>query len=144
LVLSGFSQWPRGIPFLLLISYFRKNFCTLESRCQSQEFCFFFFFLLSSGYFSIAVPLIYYGLQHYLSLAGSLIFIPLIIVPAMGGTDVRMCFPAFIFVLQFKRATHCIHCINDHRRILPQWFQQCCWFLVLRQYCTLTLEPDFH
>ncbi|KAM5577038.1 hypothetical protein ABKV19_007736 [Rosa sericea] len=33
------------------------------------------------------VPLIYYGLQHYISLAGSLIFIPLIIVPAMGGTD---------------------------------------------------------
>lgn len=78
-----------------------------------------FFFLLSSGYFSIAVPLIYYGLQHYLSLAGSLIFIPLIIVPAMGGTDVSMCFPAFIFVLQFKWVTHYIHCINDHRRILP-------------------------
>ncbi|KAJ4825335.1 Nucleobase-ascorbate transporter 11 [Turnera subulata] len=33
------------------------------------------------------VSLIYYGLQHYLSLAGSLIFIPLIMVPAMGGTD---------------------------------------------------------
>ncbi|KAB2617554.1 nucleobase-ascorbate transporter 11 [Pyrus ussuriensis x Pyrus communis] len=33
------------------------------------------------------VPLMYYGLQHYLSLAGSLIFIPLIMVPAMGGTD---------------------------------------------------------
>ncbi|XP_028770105.1 nucleobase-ascorbate transporter 11-like isoform X3 [Neltuma alba] len=33
------------------------------------------------------VLLIYYGLQHYLSLAGSLIFIPLIMVPAMGGTD---------------------------------------------------------
>ncbi|KAA8546700.1 hypothetical protein F0562_003069 [Nyssa sinensis] len=33
------------------------------------------------------VPLIYYGVQHYLSLAGSLIFIPLIIVPGMGGTD---------------------------------------------------------
>ncbi|OAY35732.1 nucleobase-ascorbate transporter 11 isoform X2 [Manihot esculenta] len=33
------------------------------------------------------VPLMYYGLQHYLSLAGSLIFIPLIIIPAMGGTD---------------------------------------------------------
>ncbi|XP_052196275.1 nucleobase-ascorbate transporter 11 isoform X2 [Diospyros lotus] len=33
------------------------------------------------------VPLMYYGLQHYLSLAGSLIFIPLVIVPAMGGTD---------------------------------------------------------
>ncbi|KAJ8765524.1 hypothetical protein K2173_014646 [Erythroxylum novogranatense] len=33
------------------------------------------------------VPLIFYGLQHYLCLAGSLVFIPLIIVPAMGGTD---------------------------------------------------------
>ncbi|KAL3845123.1 hypothetical protein ACJIZ3_002526 [Penstemon smallii] len=33
------------------------------------------------------VPIIFYGLQHYLSLAGSLIFIPLIVVPAMGGTD---------------------------------------------------------
>ncbi|KAK6923841.1 Nucleobase cation symporter 2 family, partial [Dillenia turbinata] len=33
------------------------------------------------------VPLIYYGIQHYLSLAGSLIFIPVIVVPAMGGTD---------------------------------------------------------
>uniref|UniRef100_A0A5B6YPE9 Nucleobase-ascorbate transporter 11 n=1 Tax=Davidia involucrata TaxID=16924 RepID=A0A5B6YPE9_DAVIN len=33
------------------------------------------------------VAVIYYGVQHYLSLAGSLIFIPLIIVPAMGGTD---------------------------------------------------------
>ncbi|KAF5747321.1 putative purine permease [Tripterygium wilfordii] len=33
------------------------------------------------------VPLMYYGMQHYLSLAGSLIFIPLIIVPAMDGTD---------------------------------------------------------
>ncbi|KAM3327828.1 nucleobase-ascorbate transporter 11 isoform X1 [Capsicum galapagoense] len=33
------------------------------------------------------VPLIFYGLQHYLSLAGSLIFIPLITVPTMGGSD---------------------------------------------------------
>ncbi|KAK3211153.1 hypothetical protein Dsin_015859 [Dipteronia sinensis] len=32
-------------------------------------------------------PLMYYGLQHFLSLAGSVIFIPLIIVPAMGGKD---------------------------------------------------------
>ncbi|XVE86870.1 hypothetical protein DITRI_Ditri18aG0070000 [Diplodiscus trichospermus] len=31
--------------------------------------------------------LIYYGLQHFLSLAGSLIFIPLLMVPVMGGTD---------------------------------------------------------
>ncbi|CAL9101542.1 unnamed protein product [Musa acuminata var. zebrina] len=33
------------------------------------------------------VPLIFYGIQHYLSLAGSLVFIPLIMVPTMGGTD---------------------------------------------------------
>ncbi|KAG8477093.1 hypothetical protein CXB51_030783 [Gossypium anomalum] len=31
--------------------------------------------------------LIYYGLQHFLSVAGSLIFIPSVMVPAMGGTD---------------------------------------------------------
>ncbi|KAK8566201.1 hypothetical protein V6N13_021275 [Hibiscus sabdariffa] len=31
--------------------------------------------------------LIYYGLQHFLSMAGSLIFIPSVMVPAMGGTD---------------------------------------------------------
>ncbi|KAG6521615.1 hypothetical protein ZIOFF_018740 [Zingiber officinale] len=31
--------------------------------------------------------LIFYGIQHYLSLAGSLVFIPLIMVPVMGGTD---------------------------------------------------------
>ncbi|XP_051143970.1 nucleobase-ascorbate transporter 11 isoform X2 [Andrographis paniculata] len=33
------------------------------------------------------VAAIFYGLQHYLSLAGSIIFIPLLFVPAMGGTD---------------------------------------------------------
>lgn len=30
--------------------------------------------------------LAFYGLQHFLSIAGSLVFIPLIMVPAMGGT----------------------------------------------------------
>ncbi|XP_074294485.1 nucleobase-ascorbate transporter 11 [Silene latifolia] len=33
------------------------------------------------------VPIIYYGLQHYLSITGSLILIPVIMVPAMGGSD---------------------------------------------------------
>eukprot|EP00250_Pteridium_aquilinum_P006096 c16078_g2_i1 orf=603-2153(+) len=33
------------------------------------------------------VPSILYGLQHYLSMAGSIVLIPLVIVPAMGGTD---------------------------------------------------------
>lgn len=32
-------------------------------------------------------PSILYGLQHYLSMAGSIVLIPLVIVPAMGGTD---------------------------------------------------------
>ena len=38
----------------------------------------------------IAASLIPYGVQHYLSLAGSLVFIPIIMVPAMSGTDVRI------------------------------------------------------
>lgn len=44
-----------------------------------------------------AVLLIFYGIQHYLSLAGSLVFIPLIMVPVMGGTDVSqfVVFPTF-------------------------------------------------
>eukprot|EP01018_Ginkgo_biloba_P016663 Gb_16665 [translate_table: standard] len=32
-------------------------------------------------------PLILYGLQHYVSIAGSLVLIPLVIVPAMGGSN---------------------------------------------------------
>lgn len=33
------------------------------------------------------VPLILYGIQHFLSMAGSIVLIPLVIVPAMGGSD---------------------------------------------------------
>ncbi|XP_078148250.1 nucleobase-ascorbate transporter 11-like [Carex rostrata] len=33
------------------------------------------------------VSLFLYGVQHYLSIAGSLVFIPLIMVPVMGGSD---------------------------------------------------------
>ncbi|KAF0906618.1 hypothetical protein E2562_012201 [Oryza meyeriana var. granulata] len=33
------------------------------------------------------VRLIFYGIQHYLSIAGSLVFVPLILVPTMGGSD---------------------------------------------------------
>ncbi|KAF6160618.1 hypothetical protein GIB67_019558 [Kingdonia uniflora] len=46
----------------------------VEMRCGLRE---------NPGFAS----LIYYGLQHYLSISGSLIFIPLVIIPAMGGTD---------------------------------------------------------
>ncbi len=45
---------------------------------------------------SIAVPLIFYGIQHYLSIAGSLVFVPLILVPTMGGSDVRPFLPFLI------------------------------------------------
>ncbi|KAK8959586.1 Nucleobase-ascorbate transporter 12 [Platanthera guangdongensis] len=33
------------------------------------------------------VPIVVYGIQHYLSILGSLILTPLVIVPAMGGTS---------------------------------------------------------
>lgn len=34
------------------------------------------------------VPIAVYGIQHYVSMLGSLILIPLVIVPAMGGAHV--------------------------------------------------------
>lgn len=74
-------------------------------------------FLTLIWLFSIAVPLMYYGLQHYLSLAGSLIFIPLIIVPTMGGTDVSMRSPAFFSPCNLNGKTHCIY-------ILHKWSQK--------------------
>lgn len=40
------------------------------------------------GFF--AVPLVVYGIQHYFSIVGSLILIPLVIVPAAGGQDVSL------------------------------------------------------
>ncbi|XP_020585817.1 nucleobase-ascorbate transporter 12 [Phalaenopsis equestris] len=33
------------------------------------------------------VPIVLYGIQHYLSILGSLVLIPLVIVPALGGTS---------------------------------------------------------
>ena len=49
-----------------------------------------------------------YGLQHYLSLAGSLIFIPLIIIPAMGGSDVSISFCNLLCLWAFAN----IWCLN--------------------------------
>lgn len=40
----------------------------------------------------VAVPIGLYGFQHYLSMLGSLILIPLVIVPAMGGDHVSTLF----------------------------------------------------
>ena len=38
------------------------------------------------------VPIGLYGVQHYVSILGSLVLIPLVIVPAMGGTHVSSFF----------------------------------------------------
>jgi nucleobase transporter 1/2 len=40
--------------------------------------------------FGSAVPLILYGIQHYFSMIGSLVLIPLVIVPAMDGNSVSL------------------------------------------------------
>lgn len=42
--------------------------------------------MVSAVFFSVPIGL--YGFQHYLSMLGSLILIPLVIVPAMGGNYV--------------------------------------------------------
>ncbi|CAI0544501.1 unnamed protein product [Linum tenue] len=46
------------------------------------------------------VPIGFYGLQHYLSMLGSLILIPLVIVPAMGGSqeDTSMVVSTVLFI----------------------------------------------
>lgn len=38
-----------------------------------------------------------YGLQHYLSIIGSLILIPLVTVPAMGGSSVSSSFELLFY-----------------------------------------------
>ncbi|GKU93911.1 hypothetical protein SLEP1_g7464 [Rubroshorea leprosula] len=40
-----------------------------------------------TGFYYVSVPIGLYGFQHYLSILGSLILFPLVIVPAMGGTS---------------------------------------------------------
>lgn len=73
--------------------------------------------------FLIAVFLIYYGLQHYLSLAGSLVFIPLIMIPAMGGTDVSIVYNGFYVYYEIGKLI-IIHIfvlcplLNDDRKTL--------------------------
>ncbi|KAK9123964.1 hypothetical protein Sjap_013566 [Stephania japonica] len=54
------------------------------------------------------VPIGLYGLQHYLSILGSLILIPLVIVPAMGGTheDTSMVVSTVLFVAGVTTLLH--------------------------------------
>ena len=48
----------------------------------------------------VSVPIGFYGLQQYLSMLGSLILVPLVTVPAMGGSHVSVIlyFDPFCFV----------------------------------------------
>ncbi|KAK9158801.1 hypothetical protein Scep_005375 [Stephania cephalantha] len=54
------------------------------------------------------VPIGLYGLQHYVSILGSLILIPLVIVPAMGGTheDTSMVVSTVLFVAGVTTLLH--------------------------------------
>lgn len=53
--------------------------------------------------FISSVPIGVYGIQHYISIIGSLILIPLVIVPAMGGTHVSdfIFFDSFILLCEY-------------------------------------------
>ncbi|XP_037497692.1 nucleobase-ascorbate transporter 11 isoform X2 [Jatropha curcas] len=74
------------------------------------------------------VPLMYYGLQHYLSLAGSLIFIPLIIVPAMGGTDkdTATVISTMLLISGITTILHSYFEIQTHNEGAPGGYN--CWF----------------
>lgn len=56
------------------------------------------------------VPLILYGVQHYLSIIGSLILIPLVIVPAMGGSsrDTAKVISSMFMVSGISTLLHCL------------------------------------
>ncbi|KAL6012612.1 hypothetical protein ACLOJK_003101 [Asimina triloba] len=67
-----------------------------------------------------AFPLVIcYGIQHYLSLAGSLVFIPLVIVPAMGGTDENTA-TVISTMLLVSGLTTILHCYFGTRLPLVQ------------------------
>lgn len=86
---------PHKHDLYLRILVFRSRRCKLP-----KNYYLFFIYIFA---FSTAVPLIYYGLQHYLSLVGSLVLIPLVMVPVMGGTDVSICSYLLFIACYFKK-----------------------------------------
>jgi xanthine/uracil permease len=58
----------------------------MVNMCFFIGFCGSFYWLMVLC--NVSVPIGLYGFQHYLSMLGSLILIPLVVVPAMGGTYV--------------------------------------------------------
>ena len=84
-----------------------------------------------------SVPIGLYGFQHYISILGSLILIPLVIVPAMGGTYVSflqfLCLlnlisyiTVFCFIKNKKPCCGYLGLIgfSGCRRILQMWYQR--------------------
>ena len=106
----------------------------------------FFFFnnFVHIYYTMFSVPIGLYGFQHYLSILGSLILIPLVIVPAMGGTPVSSSYNSFeyfhnIYIIYiyisisiYLKKRHCfkidLTLFSGCRRILQMWYQQCSLF----------------
>jgi nucleobase transporter 1/2 len=57
------------------------------------------------------VPISVYGIQHYVSMLGSLVLIPLVIVPAMGGShvsDFLTCLVGFCVLYMAKLLLLCV------------------------------------
>jgi hypothetical protein len=65
--------------------YGERLLCLCNCACWLYSLC-----LPAHLVFGLAVPLVLYGIQHYFSMIGSLILIPLIIVPAMDGNRVSL------------------------------------------------------
>lgn len=83
------SKW---VMFFVIVWRFSCVF--VMKYCESNNFCFLkvmFFHVIDMVCvccYNVSVPIGLYGFQHYLSMLGSIILIPLVIVPAMGGTYV--------------------------------------------------------
>lgn len=93
------SKW---VMFFVIVWRFSCVF--VMKYCGSNNFCFFkimFFHVIDMVcvcWYNVSVPIGLYGFQHYLSMLGSIILIPLVIVPAMGGTYVSSYKIYFFFI----------------------------------------------
>ncbi|KAJ7533788.1 hypothetical protein O6H91_13G065000 [Diphasiastrum complanatum] len=83
-------------------------------------------------------PLIFYGLQHYFSMAGSLILLPLVFVPAMGGSDEDTA-KVVSTMLLVSGITTLLHSFFGSRLPLIQGAS----FVYLAPVLTIVFSPDF-
>ncbi|KAJ7529575.1 hypothetical protein O6H91_15G057500 [Diphasiastrum complanatum] len=83
-------------------------------------------------------PLIFYGLQHYFSIAGSLILLPLVFVPAMGGSDEDTARVVSTMLL-VSGITTLLHSFFGSRLPLIQGAS----FVYLAPVLTIIFSPDF-